>query len=561
MLSGKSEKNKILQRIADGEGLPSPSPVVMQLLQRAADERSSVTDLANIIEQDPGLTTRLLKVANSAFFSGPRKAASVAQAILLVGHTRLRVMALSLSLRDSFPFGRVHGLDYEQFWKTSLYRALIAQGLLQQMRNLKTAQPEEVFTAGLLQEVGMLMLHQVCPEALRDAFPAVSDPLEEILSWEEHNFDLNHRQVGHFVLKRWGFPEAITETQKHFGPNALAPDQPVLARVLEFARLATQVFFNERQQFDILREKAPVLDLQYDQIADTLCTTFANVAEIAQHFQLKVDPAQDMVEVIEKANRTLVKMNDSLQTNLGKAMDLLSKQAYQGERVLMRTMHDQQRTVGNVLDAVAHEIRNPLMAIGGFAQRLAREVEGCSQSSRYLTIIIQEAERLQQVLREVSSFSQGFTPIWDVADLTATIEESISELEASHEFPDVAFARRFPKAARIFVRFDPAGMKTALQLTLRTIAQFAGTSAKEAEIVIRIRESSRRDTIVVDFFAGVGAFQEGSLQTLLDADFSSKTLGKGLHFLQAWKIIESHGGTIAFENAPDGNHLLVSLPF
>ena len=304
-----------------------------------------------------------------------------------------------------------------------------------------------------------------------------------------------------------------------------------------------------------------MLDLQYDQIADTLCTTFANVAEIAQHFQLKVDPAQDMVEVIEKANRTLVKMNDSLQTNLGKAMDLLSKQAYQGERVLMRTMHDQQRTVGNVLDAVAHEIRNPLMAIGGFAQRLAREVEGCSQSSRYLTIIIQEAERLQQVLREVSSFSQGFTPIWDVADLTATIEESISELEASHEFPDVAFARRFPKAARIFVRFDPAGMKTALQLTLRTIAQFAGASRKEAEIVIRIRESSRRDTIVVDFFAGVGAFQEGSLQTLLDADFSSKTLGKGLHFLQAWKIIESHGGTIAFENAPDGNHLLVSLPF
>ena len=55
----------------------------------------------------------------------------MAQAILLVGHTRLRVMALSLSLRDSFPFGKAHSLDYEYFWKASLYRALIAQDLYQ----------------------------------------------------------------------------------------------------------------------------------------------------------------------------------------------------------------------------------------------------------------------------------------------------------------------------------------------------------------------------------------------------------------------------------------------
>jgi nitrogen-specific signal transduction histidine kinase len=330
---------------------------------------------------------------------------------------------------------------------------------------------------------------------------------------------------------------------------------------LEFARLSTHVFFGEQQQFDVIREQAPILNLEYDQIADTLCTSFARVAEMAQHFQLKVDAAQDMVEVIEKANRALVKMNDSLQTNLGKAMSLLSEGSRLEEKDLSQTIHDQHRTVGNVLDAVAHEIRNPLMAIGGFAQRLAREIQGCGQSSRYINIIIQEAERLQQVLHEVSTFSQDFTPIWDVADLTAVLEQSLRELESSSEFGNVALVRRFPPAARIFAQFDPAAIKIALQLTLRTITQFVVAPDKKGEIEIRIRQTSRRDFVLIDFYAGPEAFQDGSLQILLDADFSSKTLGKGLDFLQAWKIVESHGGRIELENAPDGNHLLFSLPF
>jgi nitrogen-specific signal transduction histidine kinase len=425
---------------------------------------------------------------------------------------------------------------------------------------MKTTPAEEVFTAGLLQEIGMLMLYQVCPESLKRAFPAITEPLEDIISWEEQAFDLTHRQVGRFVLQRWGFPEAITESQRHYGSDALAKGRPALTQVLEFARLAAQVLFGEQQRFDILREKAPTLNLQYDQIADTLCTTFDKVAEIAQHFQLKVDATQDIVEVIEKANRTLVRMNESLQTNLDKVIHLLSEGSRQGEETLTQTIHDQQRTVGNLLDAVAHQIRNPLMAIGGFAQRLARQIEGHNLPSRYLNIILQESERLQQVLLEVSSFSKEFTPARDEADLIAIIEESIDNLQGSSECRNATFVRRFPTDVHISLQLDQTAIKRALQLILKAIAELAGAPKSKAEVMIRIRESSSLDWVMVDFCAGLEVFQGGPPQTLLDADFSSKTLGKGLEFLEAWKIIESHGGKIEFENTSDGRHLIVSLP-
>ncbi|MFO7736851.1 MAG: HDOD domain-containing protein, partial [Desulfatiglandaceae bacterium] len=118
------QKAILLKRMTEREGLPSLSPLVIQLVELAADDRSSARDLAAVIEEDPGLTTRLLRLVGSAFFARPERVTSVSQAVVLLGFKRVRIMALSISLRDMFPMGRQGGMDYDLFWKTSLYRAL-----------------------------------------------------------------------------------------------------------------------------------------------------------------------------------------------------------------------------------------------------------------------------------------------------------------------------------------------------------------------------------------------------------------------------------------------------
>ncbi|MBW2067158.1 MAG: HDOD domain-containing protein [Deltaproteobacteria bacterium] len=107
----ENKRTSILRKILEKEPLPSLSPVIVQLLRAAADEGSSASDLADIIRKDPGLTTRLLKLVGSVFYNRQERVTSISQAVVLVGFKRLRLMALGVSLRDTFPMGRKDGVD------------------------------------------------------------------------------------------------------------------------------------------------------------------------------------------------------------------------------------------------------------------------------------------------------------------------------------------------------------------------------------------------------------------------------------------------------------------
>ena len=119
----------ILKEIESGYSLPSLSPVAMKLVELALEDSCSAEDLAALIETDPSLTVGVLKLANSVFFHATQPTTSLRNAVVKVGFQRLRIMALSLSLRDTFPMGKIGPLDYKKFWHTTLYRALISKSL------------------------------------------------------------------------------------------------------------------------------------------------------------------------------------------------------------------------------------------------------------------------------------------------------------------------------------------------------------------------------------------------------------------------------------------------
>ncbi|MBW2057952.1 MAG: HDOD domain-containing protein [Deltaproteobacteria bacterium] len=381
----------LLLNLESGYSLPPLSVVAMKLVEMASDEMASVSDLARLIERDPSLAVRLLRLANSAFFCPGRPVATLRQAILRIGLDRLRIMGLSLSLRDAFPMGKIGAIDYEEFWRSSLYRALLAESLAAFMGG---SDPEEAFVAGLVLEIGFLIFYDLFVKGEYSGDGLHIYPLAPLLSWERQEYGIDHRQVGEAALRYWRFPGGIVECQGFPGRETLHGEESTLGSIChvagQFAALICQKAGDLPSTF---LQAESCLGLDRDTVGGILVTTFQRVEEIAQSLKLEVDREKDIIELMEKANRALSRLSERLSAGQGSAPEgrLPSFGSLQGGE-------EQKALIADTLQAVAHEIRNPLMAVGGFAKRLASIVDPDSKGGKYVQVILEEAERLEQVL-------------------------------------------------------------------------------------------------------------------------------------------------------------------
>ncbi|MGV8074912.1 MAG: HDOD domain-containing protein [Syntrophobacteraceae bacterium] len=551
-----NHKIKILQRIADNDCLASPSLLLLKLIELASDETASVSDLSRIIEQDPALSARLIKLSNTSFYARSRKVSTVSQAVLMMGFNKIRAMALSLSLRASFPFGKVGSMDYEYFWKASLYRALIAQEFARTMPSFDSLQDEEAFTAALILEIGMLMLYEVTSEELKDSFPGDA-PLEELIDWEEKNLGINHRQVGRIVLSRWRFPESITESQRHFGSEALKEGGSLFCAVLESARSCTEIFFGKRDDFGFFIEASRILGLAPQTIHEILSESFQKVEEIAEFFKLTACSADDMLLVMEKANRALAGTNSFLQKKLTKVIGAVSNlDEPEGDRIAS-PQTETRKTVASVLDAVVHEIRNPLMAIGGFAQRLAKNTQADEGTLKYADIIVHESSRLQDTLNEFMALSEAYSPDSTEGNLVETIDQAIDELRAIIETKNIRVIRGYSQEP-VVIQMDKAAMKKALQLLLEALIELIGENP--VRISFELLPDRTSCAVRISIETRDWSLSDHATKILSGSNFSSRSLDSGFGLLKAWKIFEAHNGHVEIKTESDSYRLEVHLP-
>ena len=392
----KDSAQNLLKDLESGYSLPTLSIVALKLVELAADDACSVSDLATLIEKDPSLAVRLLKLANSAFFHSHQPVSTIKQAIVKVGFHRLRIMALSISLRETFPMGSVGPMDYEKFWRTSLYRALLAKSLA---RHLKNCNPEEAFVAGLILEIGMLIFFDLLIKGKDEDVNMAPDSLTGFLAWEKERYGIDHRQIGEVALRYWKFPESIVVCQGLYGDAAKAEGAPHLARVCELVRKFSIILFQPSKDFpSLFIEAKKSLGLDHEVINDILFATFEQVQDIADSIRLELNGEKDLMEIMEKANRALSQISEKMsgfrETVTGKALPSFENLA-ENEDII------------HALQAVAHEIRNPLMAVGGFAKKLVTALNASSDGGIYARVILEEALRLEKTLAKMTRRNEG----------------------------------------------------------------------------------------------------------------------------------------------------------
>lgn len=206
----------LLQQDTELSSLPEIFIRVSELLD---DENSSSSQIGMVVETDPSLTSRILKMVNSAFYGFPNTIASIGQGISILGRDRIRQILLGAVLGGVFGNMKNKVFYMEDYWHHSVKTAILSRLLIQQTGI--SEQAEELFTAGLLHEIGRLILVQKLPELSLQVQQAVEEG-EDIYQAEQRIFGFTHCEVGGAFIARWGLPEILMQVAKyhHIPQNA-----------------------------------------------------------------------------------------------------------------------------------------------------------------------------------------------------------------------------------------------------------------------------------------------------------------------------------------------------
>lgn len=205
--------------------LPSPKGVMLSLMRLCEREDVQLHELAQLIQGDPVLAGRVIKIANSAKAYPSRPVASVtADVLILVGIQAIRQLVLSMSLVGANRSGGCQGFDYAGFWQRSFCMGCAAQAIAMHIR---VAPPAEMFTCGLLAQVGRLGLASAYPAAygplVRDGLSVVDGALRES---EREAFGFDHLDLAAWMMEDWRIPALFVEAMLHHESPHLSPLAP-----------------------------------------------------------------------------------------------------------------------------------------------------------------------------------------------------------------------------------------------------------------------------------------------------------------------------------------------
>lgn len=203
----KTDISELVRSVGDLVTLPD---VFIRINQLVESPDSTIADIARAVSQDPAFTVRLLRVANSPFYGFSSSIDTVAKAVSVIGTSQIRNLALSTTIANSFSGLSNKLVSMDNFWRHSLYCGLAARKLAQLSGKCDA---EAVFTAGLLHDIGELVIFNRMPEQAREALLQVLDSADELALYqsEQQIMGFDHAQVGGELARQWKLPPLLEE--------------------------------------------------------------------------------------------------------------------------------------------------------------------------------------------------------------------------------------------------------------------------------------------------------------------------------------------------------------
>ncbi len=234
--------------------LPSLPEVYIRVTELLETENTPAIKIGEAVQTDPALTARILKLINSAYYGLQNPVNSISQAVTLLGRQQLRQVLVGSVLAGVFKDFDISDFPLRDFWQHCIKTAIIARQLA--MQNARVIDHEAFFTAGLLHDIGWLVIAKVNPGSYLQITEIARAENKDVIQVESEKLGVTHIDVGVALLDKWGIPGLITECVRkhhdidHIGPVAIETSIVYLANQLSRLDLST----DEDEEEEVISE-------------------------------------------------------------------------------------------------------------------------------------------------------------------------------------------------------------------------------------------------------------------------------------------------------------------
>ena len=315
---------EMLDRVLSSKRLPSLPTIAMEVIELVKHEDADIKQIAATIQNDPALSSKILKTVNSSFYGQAYSISTVSHALVVLGLKAVKTLALGFSLVANLKDEGDEGFDHMQFWKRSLLSASAAK-LFAEKANIPEA--EEAFLGALLQDLGVLVMNQTLGAEYGDVLEKVGRDHYKLRAIEQEDLETDHAEIGVALAESWKLPELLVASIRyHEDPEEADLTCRKVARAVALGGYAAEVYMVNEWGDDAA--KAASLD------------GFRRRAE--SWFGWEPDVAEPLLKDIHKTTKEMQRLFELPTGELGNADDILGEA---NEALMALSMQAVQETV------------------------------------------------------------------------------------------------------------------------------------------------------------------------------------------------------------------------
>lgn len=301
--------HELLARMKNVSRLPSLPAVAVRVLELSRNPSAGAAEIAKVVSADPALSAKILRTVNSSFYALPMQVSTLGHAAALLGVQSVKTLALGFSLVSGIGADRSENFDYNRFWRQSLFSAAFARTLA---KFVSCPQHEEAFVAGLLSDVGTLVMHRALGSDYDELLAQSGGDQTELVRLSRARFDLDHAQVGGMLAEHWNLPRVLVEPirQHHelAGPRAVPPG---VTEVVHGGVVCAQVFAADRPGLldaarAMLRDGFGFDPARSQQL---FAEAESRAGQLVETFDLRVAPGRTFAEIESDALQVLTELS------------------------------------------------------------------------------------------------------------------------------------------------------------------------------------------------------------------------------------------------------------